>query len=64
MTSKVITGECDNCESSFEIAYHKEFVSDSVPLFCPFCGERIDDVFDNGDYIDNIDFDELDRDDD
>ena len=58
MTDKLVTGECSNCESSFEIAYVEELVSDDVPCFCPFCGEQIDDIQEQ--YIDE---DELDEDD-
>lgn len=56
--SKVVTGECENCESSFELAYAEELVSDSTPNFCPFCGEKIDNVIED-EYIND---DELDDD--
>lgn len=44
MADKVITADCDSCESTFELAYEEELVSDELPSFCPFCGEEIDDV--------------------
>ena len=44
MTEKIITADCDSCESTFEIAYETEFVSDETPTFCPFCGEIIEGV--------------------
>jgi transcription initiation factor IIE alpha subunit len=44
MTEKIITADCDSCESTFEIAYEMEFVSDESPTFCPFCGEVIESV--------------------
>ena len=59
MTEKLVTAECENCDSSFELAYAEEMVSDETPNFCPFCGERIEDI--QEEYIDE---DELDEDDD
>lgn len=59
MTEKLVTAECENCDSSFEMAYAEEMVSDGIPNFCPFCGERIEDI--QEEYIDE---DELDEDDD
>lgn len=59
MTDKLVTGECTNCESSFEIAYVEELVSDETPSFCPFCGEQIEDI--QEEYIED---EELDEDDD
>jgi hypothetical protein len=55
---KIVTGECENCESSFEVAYVEELVSDSTPTFCPFCGEPIENI--QEEYIED---DELDEDD-
>lgn len=55
---KIVTGECENCESSFEVAYAEELVSDSTPTFCPFCGEAIENI--QEEYIED---DELDEDD-
>jgi hypothetical protein len=44
MADKIVTGDCDSCESTFELAYEEELVSDELPSFCPFCGEEIEDV--------------------
>lgn len=55
---KIVSVECNYCESSFEIAYVEEMVSDDEPSFCPFCGERIENIQEQ--YIDE---DELDEDD-
>ena len=44
MADKIITADCNNCESTFEIAYEEELVSDQLPSFCPFCGEAVEDV--------------------
>ena len=49
--TKLVTGECLNCESSFEIAYVEQLVSQEIPEHCPFCGERIDDITE--DYIED-----------
>ena len=53
MTQKVISGECENCESSFEVAYQEELVSQEMPECCPFCGEHIEDI--QEEYIDDED---------
>jgi hypothetical protein len=42
--SKLVQGECLNCESSFEIAYVEQLVSTELPEHCPFCGEVIEDI--------------------
>lgn len=55
---KLVTGECENCESSFEVAFVEELVSDQMPTFCPFCGEPIENI--QEEYIED---DELDEDD-
>lgn len=54
---KVITAECDNCESSFQLSFEEDFVSDDLPCFCPFCGERIEDLVEE-EYIEDEDFNE------
>ena len=56
--SKVITGECLNCESSYEGAYVEQLVSQELPEHCPFCGEHIEDITE--DYIEDNDLDEND----
>lgn len=50
MNQKVVTGDCLNCESTFELNYFKEYASAELPQYCPFCGEMIEDV--NEEYID------------
>ena len=42
--SKIVTGECLNCESSYEVAYVEQLVSTELPEHCPFCGEIIEDI--------------------
>ena len=59
MTNKIVSGECGNCESTFEVAYTEGFVSDETPTFCPFCGERIEDL--EEEYIEEEDDDENDE---
>lgn len=53
MEQRHITGDCMNCESTFEMQYEKELVSADYPQFCPFCGEIIEDITDE--YIDEDD---------
>lgn len=57
MTEKNVLAECDECESTFNVNYDQELVSDEYPEFCPFCGERIEEV--QEEYIDDDDFDEI-----
>ena len=56
MNEKLVTGECENCDSTFELTYAEELVSDETPNFCPFCGERIEDI--QEEYIDEDELDE------
>ena len=42
--SKLVQGECLNCESSYEVAYVEQLVSQELPEHCPFCGEVIEDI--------------------
>jgi hypothetical protein len=51
---KTITANCDSCESTFEIEYIEELVSEELPEFCPFCGEHIDDITEES-YIEDDD---------
>jgi NAD-dependent SIR2 family protein deacetylase len=44
MSHKQITGECSNCESSYDVAYLEQLVSQELPEHCPFCGEIIEDL--------------------
>ena len=48
--SKIVTGECLNCESSYEVAFVEQLVSQELPEHCPFCGEIIEDITEE--YID------------
>ena len=50
------TVECENCESTCEIVFEEDYVSDESPTFCPFCGERIE-VIDE-EYIEDDDLNE------
>ena len=59
MSEKITTAECENCESTCEIAFDEDYVSDESPTYCPFCGERIE-ILDES-YIDDEDFDENDE---
>lgn len=44
MSEKHVDGECNNCESSFHVAFARELVSQDLPEHCPFCGSIIEDV--------------------
>ena len=55
--TKLVTGECLNCESSYEVAYVEQLVSQELPEHCPFCGEQIEEL--SEDYIED-DEDDLD----
>lgn len=55
--TKVVTGECLNCESSYDVQYVEELTSEEYPEFCPFCGEPIEELTES-DYIDDDDLDE------
>lgn len=60
--TKLVTGECLNCESSYEVAYVEQLVSSELPEHCPFCGEVIEEITE--DYIedeDSMDKDEWDN---
>jgi hypothetical protein len=54
--SKLVTGECLNCESSYEVAYVEQLVSSELPEHCPFCGEPIEEITE--DYIEDDDLDD------
>lgn len=56
MTTRIVTGECEGCESTYEVEYAEELVSEDMPEFCPFCGEPIEDL--SEEYIEDDNFDE------
>ena len=60
MTTKTITAECSNCESSYDIQCEEELVSQEYPEICPFCGDPIEDLTES-EYIE--DDDSIDEDD-
>lgn len=41
---KSVVAECSNCESSFNVQYVEELVSQDYPEHCPFCGEVIEEI--------------------
>jgi NAD-dependent SIR2 family protein deacetylase len=57
MTDKSLSAECLNCESTYNIQYVTEMVSQELPELCPFCGEQIEEL--SEDYIED-DEDDLD----
>ena len=50
MSKKAITGDCLECESTYEIQYATELTSQELPECCPFCGSKIEDI--SEEYID------------
>jgi len=50
---KIIVAECSSCESSFDVDYVEELVSEEYPEYCPFCGEVIEEL--SEDYIEDDD---------
>jgi hypothetical protein len=52
--NKSVTGECHNCESSYDVVYMEELTSEDYPQFCPFCGETIEELTES-DYIEDED---------
>lgn len=53
MTTKLVTGDCLSCESTYSIEYETELVSQELPENCPFCGEPIEEL--SEEYIDDDD---------
>jgi hypothetical protein len=51
---KTITAECSSCESSYDVIYQEQLVSQDYPEICPFCGEQIDELTES-DYIEDED---------
>jgi len=47
MTNKTVSGECNSCESTYNVDYVEELVSEEYPEYCPFCGEVIDELSEN-----------------
>ena len=58
MTNKSVVGECLTCESSYNIQFMSELVSEEYPEHCPFCGETIEEI--QEEYIED-DEDEMDN---
>ena len=62
MTNKSLSGDCQNCESTYTVEFMEEMVSQELPEHCPFCGEIIEEL--SEDYIeddeDNLDTGEWD----
>jgi hypothetical protein len=57
MTNKLLSGECLSCESTYNVSFMEEMVSQDLPEHCPFCGEMIEELTE--DYVED-DEDELD----
>lgn len=53
--------DCPNCGSICEITYNSDQTTEEHPLFCPFCGESVDELFceeledeENEDYLNRL----------
>jgi hypothetical protein len=55
MADKSLSGECLNCESTYNVTFMEEMVSQELPEHCPFCGEQIEEL--SEDYIEDDDDD-------
>lgn len=47
--------DCPNCGSICDVVFDEEQTTEVHPLFCPFCGESVDELFyteedEDGDY--------------
>ena len=51
---KTITAECSSCESTYDIIYQEQLVSEEYPEICPFCGEPIQELTES-EYIEDED---------
>ena len=58
MNEKNVSGECSSCESSFDVSYVQQFVSQELPQYCPFCGEEIEEIQEHHIEEDDSDLDE------
>ena len=44
MKERLMAADCLECESRYEIAFIEAEASNDVPEYCPFCGERIEEI--------------------
>jgi len=58
MNNKTLSGDCLNCESTYNVSFIEEMVSQELPQHCPFCGEIIEEL--SEEYIEDED-DEMDN---
>jgi endogenous inhibitor of DNA gyrase (YacG/DUF329 family) len=57
MLEKLLTADCSECESRYEIAFIEVEASTEIPEFCPFCGSKIDDITLQSEEDDELDID-------
>lgn len=49
--------DCPNCGSICQVVFEDDQVTEEHPLFCPFCGESVDEKFceeQDEDYLDRL----------
>ena len=44
MKNKLITADCNSCESTFVVEFVEELSPKTLPEYCVFCGEPIEDI--------------------
>lgn len=47
MSKKKITTACQICESEFKLEFSEDLVVQKENIICPFCGEEIEEVYEN-----------------
>lgn len=47
MSKKKLTTACQNCESEFKLEFSEDLVVQKENIICPFCGEEIEEVYEN-----------------
>ena len=54
MTTRIINGECLECESTYTVEYDEEMVSQEYPEHCPFCGTQVEELSEETDQDDDL----------
>ena len=59
MNERSVSGECSSCESTYNVQFLEELVSQEYPEHCPFCGEIIEEI--QEEYIEDENDDDTDK---
>lgn len=57
MAKKKLSTACQTCDSEFKLEFSEDLVNQKENIYCPFCGEEIEEVYEN-DKDDYNDFEE------